>query len=296
MDNGKDTSTLQELKDYNNFLVSQIFTRTTHDGITYLSNLFDISADLQAKIAQLAKFADTCQSGDGTWPAGFTWKARDSTDVAMTPKQMIDFNLAIGAFIKDATLNSITHTTSVNSMTDIPTLRAYDVTTGWPLETTDYTSVGSSKDGRVFSGNFPQQTGTTTIPHDNTVPLSTEGSQLMSHVVTPSSVNSKFVIRAQIPCDVSSNGAHITAAVFRDTTCIGVASLESATKGLVLLALANADGQSLNIRTTDSPATESPITYSIRIGTTAGTWFVNRTASATYGGVGSMGWSITEII
>ena len=84
----------------------------------------------------------------------------------------------------------------------------------------------------------------------------------------------------------SNNGQFITVAVFRDSTFIG-ATMCSVTAG--------GNVNSTSVLVTDAPATTSSVTYSLRIGTNANTWYINRrSVELTFGGMNS-GWSIQEI-
>lgn len=145
---------------------------------------------------------------------------------------------------------------------------------------------------QLINGSFTAASGTTSIPFDNTVPTSTEGTQVWSQAITPSSTSSVIEINYSSIIDVSSAGSYITVALFRGTTCIDVKSYRS------INGILSATGPvPVSASLIDSPATASSITYSIRVGRdAAGTWYFGRAAGATYGGDSVGDYILKEII
>lgn len=141
----------------------------------------------------------------------------------------------------------------------------------------------------AYVGSTGQLSGTSIIPADTTQPLITEGTQLWSQVVTPNSANSKYLITQAFMLDSSVNNRQITLALFRDSTCVYANSVNVGATGRTVSAF---------VHSIDVPATADPITYSLRIGINASTWYVNRSAtnSITFGGIAnSSDWSILEL-
>ena len=137
----------------------------------------------------------------------------------------------------------------------------------------------------IFRGTISATSGTSIITPGTPEPNSTNGTQLWSQEITPQSGSSKIVIRCSLTIAGSSSGSAITAAVFRNTTYIGSSIVCCDTKN-------DYDGVVLEIF--DIPNTTELVTYSCRIGTSSGTWYVNRRNSEiTYGGT-KTGWTITE--
>jgi hypothetical protein len=139
----------------------------------------------------------------------------------------------------------------------------------------------------VYKGNVAQVSGTTLIPTDNTVPLSTEGTQVWSQAVTPKINASDMIIEFDsfVDCSKSSN---VTVAIFRDTTFIGAA-------------MCNVGGAStptpFAVKIVDTSTGTTAVTYSARVGMSAsGTWYLGRSPSATLGGVNPSGWEIKEVV
>lgn len=142
----------------------------------------------------------------------------------------------------------------------------------------------------IYTGTIPAATGTTLIPFDATVPLITQGTQLVSQTITPASTTSKFLITGVATADSGTGARYITLALFRNSTCVATSSLNIATaaRGLVI-----------TLHAIDAPNTTSPVTYSIRTGiNSAATWYINRTAAVAnvHGGLQqTSSYSIIEI-
>ena len=130
----------------------------------------------------------------------------------------------------------------------------------------------------AYRGITSVVSGTTIIPADTSVPLSTEGTELWFQIATPSSASSNFIIQQSFMYDCATSNRNITFAVFRDSTCIYAISGNLATAGRPL---------TTSVITHDYPGTTAPIRYSMRVGTSsASTWYINRsTAAITFGGV-----------
>lgn len=113
---------------------------------------------------------------------------------------------------------------------------------------------------------------TAELPVDDTVPLITEGAEILSLTVTPQSAASRFLIEAAVYAspkffrDISADfSAFLTsstrawaAALFRGTTCIQVHAVEAA--------LEDPAGSLLRMAILDQPATAATVTWSVRVG------------------------------
>lgn len=118
---------------------------------------------------------------------------------------------------------------------------------------------------------------TTVIPADDTVPLSTEGTQTNSLSITPSATANKVRLRFSAFGTTDQSPGNIVTAIFRGTTCIAASNSAHSSAGYNI---------PLVIDVEDSPATTSAITYSVRVGPGAGTARLNGFASGRYfGGV-----------
>lgn len=135
-------------------------------------------------------------------------------------------------------------------------------------------------------GTVAYQTGTSLIPADNTMPVSTEGTLLFSVTVTPASTASKFLIDFAPIVDSGSNGRYVTLAAFRGTTCIYAGSCYITTSTRFY---------TLPIHVVDVPATTAATTYSVRVGiNTNATWHVAGSSTVRYNGASNTEWSVVE--
>ena len=109
--------------------------------------------------------------------------------------------------------------------------------------------------------------GTTAIPNDDTIPQNTEGTQVITASITPSSSSNKILVTfiGSVSHDATSN-TFLTAALFRDSVANAIAA-EMNHNGL------NTLPSQVAIVKQDSPATTSATTYSVRIGGTVGTTY-----------------------
>jgi len=130
---------------------------------------------------------------------------------------------------------------------------------------------------QIVSTTIAAASGTSTIPKDNTAPEITEGTEIASIAITPSSDSSDIKIEASFTLS-NVGGFEQVVSVFRDTTCIGVFE-----RGDRIADRASV----VSVDLIDSPATDVEVTYTMRTGNESGveTWYVNTTSSATYGGV-----------
>lgn len=142
----------------------------------------------------------------------------------------------------------------------------------------------------AYRGNVGPTSGTTRIPFDSTPPLVTEGTQLWSKTVTPTIVGSVLSIEFSCMVDNSNTGQAVTMALFRGSTLVAVVS--EACSGIS----ANRP-MCLKLAVNETVASLTAVTYQVRIGNeTAGTWYVGRGSTITFGGVNNAGWKIDEVL
>lgn len=130
-------------------------------------------------------------------------------------------------------------------------------------------------------------TGSTAIPHDDTIPQITEGDQYMSLAITPISSTSKLLIQV-IACVNNASADYSTVALFQDSTANALA---------VTQGYAANTSVALTVPLTHSmtSGTTSATTFRIRIGGTGGTITFNGiSASRLFGGVMASSIIITE--
>ena len=140
--------------------------------------------------------------------------------------------------------------------------------------------VGSSVSGagivlQQVTAAVAKATFTSAIPDDDTTPTVSEGTEIYSQAITPSSTSSKILITGSIEGSSSAaNGWGIT--VFRGSTCILTVHQTNAMGG--------GQPNQCNINVLDSPSSTSAVTYSIRAGCMAGSSaiYVQRRSSEKY--------------
>lgn len=151
------------------------------------------------------------------------------------------------------------------------------------------TSPGGSGYLAIYTGTIPASSGTSATPWDNTSPLVTEGTEIWTRTITPSSTASTFKFTVPFTVDVSTSNRIVIASLFRGTVNIGSA---------VFFATGGGRPTTLCLAVSDNPATSAPVTYSMRVGIGGGggTWYVNATnAGNDLGGSLLSSYEITEI-
>lgn len=114
--------------------------------------------------------------------------------------------------------------------------------------------------------------GISIMPFDNTTPLITDGTQVASVIIKPSSLNSKLKIEGALQLDCNSNNKNIIVGLFKGNDCIGANTVYFDNSGkAAFLPFCFTD---LAICTS---GTLCPVTYSVRIGASAPcVWYINR--------------------
>lgn len=126
---------------------------------------------------------------------------------------------------------------------------------------------------------------TTAIPIDDTVPTSSEGTEVLSLSITPASSSNKIL--ALVDLFGGAGGSTTPAmALFRGSSCIAAKVWTAMTAATVH------DG---NLIFLDSPATTSATTYSVRVGAGATIRLNGTSASRLFGGVGVCTLTLLEI-
>lgn len=132
-------------------------------------------------------------------------------------------------------------------------------------------------------------TGTTTIPFDNTIPQSTEGTNFFSVAFTPSATGNLIRVEATI-FGAYSVAAHVIAALFQDATANALAAVSMQTT-------TTDQDVHLTMVYQFTAASTSATTLKLNVGgSTAGTFTLNGNAgTAIFGGVATSSFRITEI-
>lgn len=141
----------------------------------------------------------------------------------------------------------------------------------------------------VRAGNFAYTSDTavsttsTAIPHDDTVPQSTEGAEILTVNYTPASDSSTLLIEGIVYCantlaSTSPTRHHITAALFKDSD---TSALESSVQTVITANKLIA----LPIRHSMTSGTTNQITFKLRVGSDSGTVTINgASGSRLFGG------------
>jgi hypothetical protein len=128
----------------------------------------------------------------------------------------------------------------------------------------------------------------TIIPFDNTIPQNTEGAELFTLSITPTSATSKLLIVANVQMTLSGTGWPAIA-IFQDSTASAIA----ATLGYVATATG---GISIPLTYYMTSGTTSSTTFKLRFGPNSGTAYVNSQGSSqVFGGVCISSMTISEI-
>lgn len=132
-------------------------------------------------------------------------------------------------------------------------------------------------------------TGSTVIPHDDTIPQNTEGDQYMSLAITPTSSTNKLKIEIQYFSGQDTATDTTTVALFQDSTANALAA------GQAYVADASKPSN-LSMTHYMTTGTTSATTFKVRAGGTTGVHTFNGEASGRrYGGVMASSITITEI-
>jgi hypothetical protein len=131
---------------------------------------------------------------------------------------------------------------------------------------------------QVVEMAIAQTSGTSTIPFDDTVPASGEGTEIGSQAITMADDSNKVLIEGQIQFGVDTSAIGVIVAVFRGTTNVGTYDHDQTDS--------QTQTNSIPIHILDSPATAGSVTYSLRIGAQgSATWRLNfGTSGDNYGG------------
>ncbi|MBX3533411.1 MAG: hypothetical protein KF826_03595 [Xanthobacteraceae bacterium] len=142
--------------------------------------------------------------------------------------------------------------TGVNGDGEFGALAALDEISRDELATSFGSVVVQSVDATPYTANSDLSAQ---IPSDDTTPTVSEGTEILTENITPTSSSNKIRISISGFGQPSGTGSALIMAVFRNSTCVAVRAIGS-------------NGTFANIETIkiDSPATTSQVTYSVRVG------------------------------
>lgn len=132
-------------------------------------------------------------------------------------------------------------------------------------------------------------TGTTVLPHDDTIPQNTEGDEYMTLAITPKSATNKLLIEVIFQGTMTANGP-VSVALFQDSTANALAAAASH-PGSASIA------QTIPLVHYMTAGTTSATTFKVRAGASgaATTTFNGTSGARKFGGVAASSITITEI-
>jgi len=133
------TLTLDELKEYNIRLVNEIYEETINGGFSYDSNIYASSEDARDDIDNAIVNALTRRVQDEQFDPGFVWYTAAGTAVTFTADEIIELGDTLRQFLAAAKSNAQDHIDAINAFSVYQDLADYDITTGWPTNTTMWT-------------------------------------------------------------------------------------------------------------------------------------------------------------
>ena len=139
---------------------------------------------------------------------------------------------------------------------------------------------------QVVTGDILNLTGTVTVPLDNTTPLVTEGFQIFTATITPTSTTSRISVEFVITSASSAANNTIIASLFNDTTNLGSIAARTSTANTTV---------NMAFSKTFQTGSLAPAILSVRLGAAlAGTTYCNSAGTATLGGSLRTTYTITE--
>ena len=216
----------------------------------------------------------TFVSGETVTPASLNAAATPTVVVAdgeVTTAKIVDANvtdakLATGAVTGAAgggklAASAITGQTAVTSLAGTDEFLVWDASAS-ALRRVDWAAMQPS--GTVLQTKYVDTTSRTTIteliPNDDTIPQITEGREILSVSITPSSTSNKILITSVAYLAHSANWGTLSC-VFRSGTNSALAVAASRPSGG-----SNTNDHTKSLIYLDSPNTDSARTYSLRVG------------------------------
>jgi len=128
-------------------------------------------------------------------------------------------------------------------------------------------------------------TCTTLIPNDDSIPQITEGDEVLTCSITPTSATSNLVISIQMT-GCNSTSSYPAVALFKDAVVDALAAQWT---------YVNTVTTQLNLNHVVAAGTTDPITFRVRVGASAGTFTTNWRDNRIFGGVSYASITIMEV-
>lgn len=142
-----------------------------------------------------------------------------------------------------------------------------------------------------YSSTVSVVTCSTAMPADDTIPLITEGDEVLTIVFTPKSATSTLEILFVAQCSKDGNNGTMTCALFQDATA-------NALSAKSYNACINVHSVALKLAHSKVSGTTSAITFRVRIGSAANSSYLNGSSAgaARLGGVLSSTLTVMEYL
>jgi hypothetical protein len=128
-----------------------------------------------------------------------------------------------------------------------------------PKQYVDNSFLAGSVVKSAYSETTAYATYNTVIPFDDTVPQITEGTEILTVAITPTSASSKIRIKANLYTSTISGGGTVVFAIFRDSNANAI-FVTSDYKEISL------ETSSVSFEFYDAPSSVSTVTYKLRVG------------------------------
>lgn len=140
---------------------------------------------------------------------------------------------------------------------------------------------------KVSTNTSAFQNCSTILPEDDTIPVNTEGDEVLTLAITPTSATNILEIRFDAFCYVPTLNAAAVAALFQDSTANALAAQD--------ITISQYSGGSGSLIYRMVAGTTSSTTFKIRVGPSiTGSAYINGTSSRLFGGVAPTYLTITE--
>jgi len=99
------------------------------NGFTYSGHLFDCNIQAQQNVTAMV----TACSGLTTYPSGFAWRTKTNSFMSLpTLTSLVAFGMTMMNYVEECYAASWYIKDAIGTMTDVATINAYDITSGWP--------------------------------------------------------------------------------------------------------------------------------------------------------------------
>lgn len=147
--------------------------------------------------------------------------------------------------------------------------------------TNNGTASGFGKVLQYTVSTYSTQTSTTsTIPNDGSIPQNTEGVEILTATITPTSASNKLLIEFDAPYTGGNIALGNVFALFQDSAADAIMAATVTVGGSTW-------ADSGHLRHYMTSGTTSPTTFKIRWGVVNGTGYINQTSTGTWFGTGT---------